>query len=106
MRWSCAGSRGLDGAHDGALHEFNLEVVMPAPLRALGCECSGRAKRGGIQAGSGQGRFDPRDAPRLGSDAAERDPRLPDAAALHVEGHCRRDNGELEGGAVAHLEVM
>ena len=58
MRWSCAGSRGFDGAHDGALHEFDLEVVVPAPLRALGGERRRRAERRRIEARSGQGRLD------------------------------------------------
>src|SRR3954471_1921261 len=106
MWWSCAGSRGLDGAHDGALHEFDLEVVVPASLRALRGECRRPAKRCGVQARSTERRLDPRDAPGLGADPAEGDARLPDAAAIHVERHRGGYHRELEGGAVAHLEVM
>src|SRR5829696_6990123 len=106
MRWSCAGSRGFDGAHDGALHEFDLEVVVPAPLRALGGEGRCSAKRGRMETGTSQGRFHPGEAPWLGANPAKGHARLPNAAAFHIERHRRRDDGELERRAVAHLQVM
>src|SRR5215217_6143903 len=106
MWWSCASSRGLDGAHDSALHEFDLEVVVPASLRALRGECRRPAKRCGVEARSTERRLDPRNAPRLSSDPAEGDTRLPNAGAVHVERDCGRDDRELERGPVAHLEVV
>src|SRR5215210_7632084 len=106
MRWSCAGSRGFDGAHDGALHEFDLEVVVPAPLRALGGEGRCAAERSRIETGTSQGRFHLGDAPWLRANPTKGHARLPNAAALHIERHSSRHDGEFEGGTVAHLEVM
>jgi hypothetical protein len=87
MKAVMGGSRDFDGAHDGALHQFDLEVIVPVPLRAFCRErCRGPERRP-VEAGSGQGCLNLRDSPRLGSDPAKGDVRLPDAAGLHVERH-------------------
>jgi len=76
MWWSCADSRDFDGTHDYALHQLNLEVVCAAPLRTLGRERCRASKRRRFKIRTRQGRFDPRDAPWLGSNAAESDMRF------------------------------
>src|SRR5206468_6142013 len=106
MWWSRASSRGFDRTHDGALHELDLEVVVTASLRAVRGERRCRAERCRIETGSRERCLDSRDAPGLGSDAAEGDARLPDARPVYLERRRDGDERELEGGAVAHLEVM
>ena len=83
-----------------------LKSLCPQPLRALGGERRRRAERCRVEAGAGQRRLDPGDAPGLGPDPAQGDARLPDAGAVHLERHRGRHDRELEGGPVAHLEVV
>lgn len=87
-------------------YEFDLEVVVPAPLRTLGGERGCAAERRRVEARSGQGCFHPRDAPRLGSNPAEGDAGLSNAPTIYIERHGSRHDRELERGAVAYLEVV
>src|SRR3954464_12452913 len=106
MSRSCAGSRGFDGAHDHALHELDLEIVVAVPARPFRSERRSAAKGRGIKTCSGERSFDPWNAPRLRADATERDTGLPDARPVHLERHGRRDDRELKRRPVAYLEIM
>ena len=79
---------------------------MPAALRPVRGERCRPAECRRIEAPASERRLDPRNTPWLGAHPAEGDARLPDGAAIHVERHRGGDHRELEGGAVAHLEVV
>ena len=85
-------SRSFDGAHDGALHEFDLEVVVAPALRVLCSERRCATKLNGAEAGASQRCFDPGDAPRLGSDPAALRP----AAALAAQGAEGRGHNDFK----------
>src|SRR4051794_16689648 len=96
------GVRGLrQGSHDGAAREIDLEGVV---LKTLGV-AQQKLRRafetcgvGGLAAKRG---FGFRIAPGLVRDAAERQPRLFDGAAIHFESCCDRYQREGVGKPVA-----
>ena len=71
----------------------------------------GRARGGGVEelvvdTVADQRVLDRRQPPRLGADAADGDPRLPDHRGVDVERDCGGHERELEARAVAHLQVV
>ena len=92
-------------AHDDAPREFDLEGVVAGRLCLGERRLGGAAEGGGIRAARRPAPPRPRGPATAWRDAAKREPRLGDRAALDPQAGGGRDDREGVGGALAHLQI-